>query len=91
MIKKKLTNYSGYTQEEYNAEPLYYCKSCLSLAVLGDESGSGSYCNDCGSAAIGRTNIQMWEEAYRHKYGKDFLTEDEVPYEKCKHCEYKNG
>lgn len=91
MIVKKMINYSGYTKEEYNSEPVYYCKSCLSLSVTGDKHASGSYCIECGSSAIGRTSIELWQDAYRAKHGKDFLTEDEVPYEKCKHCEYKNG
>lgn len=87
--KFKIEHYSGISKEEYNDEPVLYCRSCLSLHIA-SEDGMGSYCNDCGSAAIGRTSIQMWESAYRQKYGIDYLTGLEVPYEKCKHCEHKN-
>ena len=85
----KLEHYSGISKEEYNAEPVFYCKSCLSLHVM-PENGMGSYCQECGSAAVGRTNIDNWTEMYHHKYEKDFLTELDVPYEKCKYCEHKN-
>lgn len=76
------------TKEEYNREPVYFCKSCLSLAVKNE--GEGSYCTSCGNSSIGRTTIDLWAESYRQKYGKDFLTDNEVPDEKCKHCKYKN-
>lgn len=90
MIPKKLINYSGKTKEEYNDEPVYYCKACLSLHVEND-GDSGSYCAKCGCSSIGRTSIQIWDEAYKQKYEKEFLTDYDIPYEKCKHCEHTDG
>jgi len=87
--KFKIEHYSGISKEEYNTEPVYYCKSCLSLHIT-PEDGMGSYCHECGSASIGKTNIDLWTESYRQKYGIDYLTGLEIPYEKCKCCEYKN-
>jgi hypothetical protein len=87
--KIKIEHYSGISKEEYNNEPIYYCKSCLGLHILPEE-GMGSYCQDCGSASIGKTNIDLWTDSYRQKYGKDFLTGLDIPYEKCKHCEHKD-
>lgn len=80
--------YSGISKEDQNEEPIYYCKSCLSLAIVND--GGESYCNECGGATIGRTNISFWVASYRLKYGKDYLTGLDIPYnEECKHCTLK--
>lgn len=65
----------GDKKEEYNNEPVYYCKQCLSLKVLGIPGFTDlDFCDDCGSSNIGRTNIWDWIDKYRDKYGKDFLT-----------------
>ena len=90
MSKFKMINYSGITKQEFNEMPVFYCKSCLGLAIINESDGLGSYCKTCGSASIGRTSLEIWQESYRAKHGKDFLTGYDVPYEKCKHCEYKN-
>lgn len=67
---------------DYNREPVFYCRHCLSLKVkLMDEEHDTEfldYCDDCGSTDIGQANIHDWEDMYRKKYGKDFLTEEEV-------------
>lgn len=55
---------------EYDKEPVYYCKRCLSLAIK--TIGSYDYCSDCNCTDIGTANIHDWEEMYRQKYGKDF-------------------
>jgi predicted RNA-binding Zn-ribbon protein involved in translation (DUF1610 family) len=90
MNKFKITHYSGISKESYNNEPVFYCKSCLSLLVSAEE-GTGSYCKDCGCASIGRTNIDLWTESYRRKYGKDYLTGLDIPYEEYEHCEHKDN
>jgi hypothetical protein len=86
----KIINYSGITKEEYNNVPVFYCKSCLGLGIKNESDGLGSYCGTCGSASVGRTSLEFWEQSYREKYGKDHLTGYDIPYEKCKHCDYKN-
>ena len=85
----KIEHYSGISKEEYNAEPVFYCKSCYSLHIM-PEDGMGSYCQECGSASIGRTTIELWTDAYRQKYGKDFLTGLDIPNDKCEYCEHKD-
>lgn len=71
-------NSSSNTKEElhnkdYNAEPVVYCKNCLSLKimVLNDET---DYCDDCGCTDLGSTDIASWEMMYEKKYGKPFNT-----------------
>lgn len=59
------------TIEDYNSEPVYYCKNCLSLKimVLGEYS---EYCDDCGNTDIATTDIETWREMYKDKYGRYF-------------------
>ena len=73
-------------REESNVDntaiPLLYCKPCLSLNIKTvDESIDTEYldfCADCGSTEIGQTDIHTWEKMYEQKYGKNFLTGEEV-------------
>ena len=69
------------TKEEYNHVPIFYCKSCLGLKVINEGDGLGSYCKDCGSVSIGRTDIDVWRALYIKKYGKDFLITEDEEYE----------
>lgn len=67
---------------DYNREPVFYCRHCLSLRIKSmDEEHDTEfldYCDDCGSTDIGQANIHDWEDMYRKKYGKNFLTEEKV-------------
>lgn len=65
------------SQEEYD-EPVFYCKSCHSLAIineesLADEDWDGSYCAVCNSTDIGVCKIGDWlaEEERRAKKRKE--------------------
>nr|DAF16347.1 MAG TPA: hypothetical protein [Crassvirales sp.] len=61
----------------YNDEPVFYCKSCLSLrirAVPGLENAE--FCDECNSTDIGQCSIEEWRTLYRNKYGFDFLEKD---------------
>ena len=59
-------------KEEYDKEPVFYCKDCLSLCSLPLEEVL-DYCDDCGSTNIGETDIHTWEAMYEKKYGIKFL------------------
>ena len=64
-------------KEEYNNEPVYYCMKCLSLNIRHIQHMTESeYCDNCGSADIGQTNINTWEELYKTKYGHYFLEKE---------------
>ena len=63
-------------KEEYNKEPIYYCKKCLSLkigyvAVL----ECSEYCEDCNSTNIGKAPIEEWDKMFFNKYGYHYLEE----------------
>lgn len=57
---------------EYDREPVYFCKYCLSLDIrtMDDEY---DYCNQCGSTAVESTDIVHWDELYKLRYGKHLL------------------
>lgn len=75
-------DYKEESNVDYNAIPVFYCKHCLSLNIKTvDESIDTEYldfCANCGSTEIEQTDIHTWEKMYEQKYGKNFLTGEEV-------------
>lgn len=61
----------GQIFNKYNEEPVYYCKSCLSLAVqiIGNPEDNDSVCNHCNRTDIEKTDIFSWMELWKNKYG----------------------
>lgn len=60
-------------KEEYNQEPVFYCKNCLSLKIRDVEHIDDSeYCDDCGSTDVESTSIERWEAMYVARYGHKF-------------------
>lgn len=59
---------------EYNNEPVYYCRDCLSLLIKTVPNSNIDYCDVCGSTSIETTNIFNWENLYEQRYGHKFLT-----------------
>ena len=76
-MKKSITNYSlprKYSlnsHEEYNNEPVFYCRDCLSLKIMTYEDND--FCDSCGSSNIAQMNIKDWENLYLNKYGHKFI------------------
>lgn len=67
-------------KEQYNDEPVFYCKNCLSLKVRTVVVGSDlDFCDECGSTDIGQAHIEEWRRLYKERYGFDYLD---------KHLEY---
>lgn len=66
-----------YIMEEkinYNDEPVFYCKHCLSLKIINETHLSDlEYCDDCGSTNIENTHIQTWEQMFEQRYGFKYL------------------
>ena len=54
---------------DYDNEPVYYCRRCLSLAIK--TIGQYDYCDTCSCTDIGTTDIYTWQEMYKEKYGKE--------------------
>ena len=63
-------------EQDFNSEPVFYCKHCLSLNIKSvDDSIDTDYldfCDECGSTDIGYINIFDWEKMYKEKYNIDF-------------------
>lgn len=65
----------NYSKEQYNEEPVFYCKECLSLKIRTIVEGSDlDFCDNCGATNIAKTSIEEWEKMYRERYGFDHLT-----------------
>lgn len=64
----------GDIKEEFNKEPVFYCKHCLSLRVkFVPNMEELTYCDDCGTTDIDQTDIESWRQMYRDKFGFDYL------------------
>lgn len=50
---------SKISKEEYNNEPVVYCKQCLSLNIKSIDE-SIDYCDDCCSTDTDSINIHEW-------------------------------
>lgn len=70
-----------YTTKEYNDEPVYYCKQCLSLKIK--VVGGFDFCDECGDTDIATAHIEEWEKLYETRYGHKFLDEVELDYYNC--------
>lgn len=57
-------------KEDYNSEPVVYCKNCLSLKIM--VLDDIDYCDDCGCTNLDSTDIESWNKMYEKKYGKPF-------------------
>ena len=61
-------------KKEFNDEPVFYCKNCLSLKIRHIPNIQDTeYCDDCGSTNIEQCSIQEWEKLYKERYGHNFL------------------
>lgn len=56
---------------DYNLEPVVYCKNCLSLRIMILDENT-DYCDKCGCTDLESTDILTWEKMYEKKYEKPF-------------------
>lgn len=57
-------------KEEYNEEPVHYCKQCLSLKVMRVAGMDDAvYCDECGSTDIEEASIEEWEALFEERHG----------------------
>lgn len=62
---------------DYNSEPVFYCKNCLSLKIRAVPGlGDVEFCDDCNSTDIGQCSIEEWKVMYKTKYGFDYLDKE---------------
>ena len=66
-----------------NDDPIYYCKTCLSISIKtiefekgpnGEEKGL-DYCTCCNCSDIGKASLETWNMLYEEKYGEVFLNQ----------------
>lgn len=55
----------------FNEEPVFFCASCLSLAVR--EVNGRDFCDECGNTDIVTSTIEEWERLYEEKYGHKYI------------------
>lgn len=80
MIVKEITKEEI---DSYNAEPVKFCKKCLSLRIMAIPNTEDSeYCDECGNAHIGSTHIEIWEQMYRARYKESFVKHDKKQFDK---------
>ena len=61
-------------KQNYNEEPIFYCKSCLSLKIRSVPNMEDSeFCDECSSTDIGQCSIEEWEKMYIERYGHRYL------------------
>ena len=59
---------------DYNEEPVFYCKHCLSLKVRNVPGMENSnYCDECGKTDIGQCSIYEWKQMYIERYGHEYV------------------
>lgn len=60
--------------KEFNNEPVFYCKHCLSLRIKAVPGMKDlDYCDECGATDIAQTDIETWEKMYKERFGFDYL------------------
>ena len=63
--------------KDFNDEPVFYCKGCLSLRIKSVAPGLGlDYCDECGCTDIEQVHIEEWRTLYKARYGFDYLTKE---------------
>lgn len=52
---------------DYNEEPIYYCKNCMSLNII--DGGFMDYCGTCGCTDILKGSIEEYDEIHKKRFG----------------------
>lgn len=61
----------------YNDEPVFYCRNCLSLRIRAVPGlDNAEFCDECNSTDIAQCSIEEWKTMYKDKYGFDYLEKD---------------
>lgn len=62
---------------DYNLDPVFYCRNCLSLKIRTVPGLKGAeFCDECNSANVGQCSIDEWKVLYKARYGFDFLEKE---------------
>lgn len=58
-------------KKQYNDEPVFCCKRCLSLNIKTVDGMD--YCDDCGSTDLDYIHIDVWESIYEDMHGEKYI------------------
>lgn len=62
---------------DYNSEPVFYCRNCLSLKIRAVPGlKDAEFCDECNSTNVGQCSIYEWKAMYKAKYGFDYLDKE---------------
>jgi hypothetical protein len=76
MNERKLFMENSRTRKpEYDDEPVFYCKHCLSLNIKSAGLPDLLYCDKCSNTDIGEVDIEEWEKLHKEKYGFNYLND----------------
>ena len=65
---------------DYDSDPVFYCRNCLSLSIVHEDMLDLDSCKDCGSTDIaGPVSFEVWESMYEKKYGRKFAVKSDDP------------
>lgn len=80
-------------ENNYNEDPVFYCKDCLSLKIHSiPQLDNSDYCETCGSNNVGQCSIEEWEQLFESKYGYKYLEENgRDKYARGKDWDYNYG
>lgn len=65
-----------YSRDDYENEPVHYCKNCLSLNIKELPEVNLDICGECGNTDIETTDMDTWTGLYNTEYGNAFLSEE---------------
>lgn len=65
--------------KDYDEEPVYYCRTCLSLGIKYEPYTDTDCCTNCGSTDIGQASIEEWEEMFEKRHNHKPITKTEDP------------
>ena len=73
-----MEEFDNLTIEDYNNEPVHYCKQCLSLKIK--IVGGFDFFVVCGSTNVDTAHIDDWDRLYQERYGESFLESGDKDY-----------
>lgn len=67
-------------EQDWNNEPVTYCKTCLSIQIktvtfpdAPKDNKDLDYCIPCGNTELETTHISEWADMYEEKYNERFI------------------
>ena len=59
---------------DYNEEPVFYCRNCLSLKIM--DGGFIDYCDNCNSTDTDTASLEEYDEMHLKRFGRKVFYKD---------------